>query len=363
MQLVVITDDIRRRVNDVFGDLIGQQQAISMLKRKLATALAQRPPTLGETILLAGPASTGKTTLASRMANVLGIAFTEIDGKTIKTREQMFVLLETAANAADTPYIRQNDDRGGLPVFVVPPIMIFIDEAEDMSEDLQGALLTALDPKQRRVVIGHVEGKRVMLTHNLCMVLATTHANRLSDAFRSRCTEIRLQSYSIQEVAQMVLRAAPMVGCEVATLIAGVSRAMPRQALTMYLKDAFDESAWSGDGDLAACVRRVAKERGITSTNGISKNDERYMEVLYKNKATTATGGKPIALNTVTAMLYDLEREEVVDEIEAWLLKLGYLAIVQGGRVLTGAGQRYVQNMIADREDCVDGRVAAAGGR
>ena len=76
--------------------------------------------------------------------------------------------------------------------------------------------------------------------------------------------------------------------------------------------------------------------------------------------------GKPLGLNTIISMLYDLEREEVVDEIEAWLLKLGYLAIVQGGRVLTGTGQRYVMNMIEDREDRegrVDGRVAAAGGR
>jgi Holliday junction resolvasome RuvABC ATP-dependent DNA helicase subunit len=362
MQLITITDDIRRRVNDAFGDLVGQTQAISMLKRKLGTALAQPTPSLGETILLAGPASTGKTTLASRMASVLGLPFVEIDGKTIKTREQMFMLLETAANAADTPFIRQADDKSGLPVLSLPPMMIFIDEAQQVSEDLQGALLAALEPKQRRVVISHIDGKRVMLTHSLCMVLATTHPNELSDAFRSRCAEIKLQSYSIEEVAQMALKAAPMIGSDVAKLIGGVSRAVPRQAM-MYLKDAFDESTWSGDSDLSACVRRVAKERGIASANGISRNDERYMEVLYRNKATTATGGKPLGLNTVIATLYDLEREEVVDEIEAWLLKLGYINIVQGGRVLTGTGQRYVQNMIDDRDGRADGRAAAAGGR
>lgn len=362
MQLITITDTIRAKVNDAFSDLVGQGPAISALKRKLGTALAQTPPSLGETILLAGPPSTGKTTLAKRMSDVLGFPFVEIDGKTIKAREQMFALLDTAASAADTPFIRQGNDSAGLPVFTLPPMMLFIDEAQQLTEDLQGALLAALEPKQRRVVISHVEGKRVMLVHNLCLVLATTHANDLSDAFRSRCTEIRLQSYSIDEVAMMILKAAPMVGADVAKLIGGISRAVPRQAM-MYLRDAFDESAWSGDGDLSACIRRVAKERGIASANGISRNDERYMEVLYKNKATTATGGKPLGLNTIIATLYDLEREEVVDEIEAWLLKLGYLSIVQGGRVLTGAGQRYVTNMIEDREGRADGRLAAAGGR
>ena len=237
MFLITITDTIRARVNDAFGDLVGQQQAISMLKRKLGTALAQNPPSLGETILLAGPASTGKTTLASRMAGVLSLPFVEIDGKTIKTREQMFALLDTAANAADRPFIKQADEKGGLPVFALPPMMLFIDEAQQLTEDLQGALLAALEAKQRRVVISHIEGKRVMLTHSLCMVLATTHANELSDAFRSRCTEIRLQSYTIEEAAQMVLKAAPMIGHDVATLIGGVSRAVPRQAM-MYLKDA-----------------------------------------------------------------------------------------------------------------------------
>jgi len=357
---VTITDDIRRKVNEAFADLVGQGLAINMLKRKLATALAQTPPTLGETILLAGPPSTGKTTLASRMASVLGFPFVEIDGKTIKTREQMFAMLETAANASDMAFSRQGQDKGGLPVFAVPSIMMFIDEAQQVSEDLQNALLAALEPKQRRVVINHPEGKRVMLTHSLCMVLATTHVTELGDAFRSQCTEIRLQSYTIDEVAEMVTRAAPMVGGSVATLIAGVSRAIPRQAL-MYLRDAFDESGWSGDGNLEACVKRVAKERGITSANGISKNDERYMEVLHTNKATSSMGGKPLGLNTVIATLYDLERSEVIDEIEAWLLKLGYINIVQGGRVLTGSGSRYVQNVIEDRGQRQDGRVAAAG--
>lgn len=357
---VTITDDIRRKVNETFADLVGQGLAINMLKRKLATALAQTPPTLGETILLAGPPSTGKTTLASRMASVLQFPFVEIDGKTIKTREQMFAMLETAALASDMSFTRQGQDKGGLPVYAVPPIMMFIDEAQQVSEDLQNALLAALEPKQRRVVINHPEGKRVMLTHNLCMVLATTHVTELGDAFRSRCTEIRLQSYTIDEVAEMVLRAMPSVGQDVARLIAIASRSIPRQAL-MLLRDAYDESGWSGDGDLSACVRRVASERGITSTNGISKNDERYMEVLRVNKATTTTGGKPLGLNTIVSTLYDLERSEVIEEIEAWLLRLGYIQIVQGGRVLTWNGWLYMQNEIEDREQRRDGRVAAAG--
>ena len=143
---VTITDDIRRKVNETFADLVGQGLAINMLKRKLATALAQTPPTLGETILLAGPPSTGKTTLASRMASVLQFPFVEIDGKTIKTREQMFAMLETAALASDMSFTRQGQDKGGLPVYAVPPIMMFIDEAQQVSEDLQNALLAALEP-------------------------------------------------------------------------------------------------------------------------------------------------------------------------------------------------------------------------
>ena len=100
-------------------------------------------------------------------------------------------------------------------------------------------------------------------------------------------------------------------------------------------------------------------EEHLHEVHEIIKQDE----VTFENTivALERSGQMLTRVLTVFYNKSSADTSKVIDEIEAWLLKLGYINIVQGGRVLTGAGSRYVQNMIEDREQRRDGRVAAAG--
>ncbi len=343
--IVQITQDIRKRVTDAFADLVGQDEAIQMMRRKAAVALTHTPPQLGETLLLSGPASTGKTELSKRLAVILDLPFVEIDGKAVQKREQLVKMLETACEARGRGFARSGD-QSGMPIFTAPSTLAFVDEAHLLSIDLQDALLTLLEPKTKRVTVNHPDGKRIINMPNLCVVLATTHPGELTDAFRSRCNEIRLRRYTTPEVSEMVRRRMPIVPEAISSLIANVSRCTPRQAF-MLLNDALEDSAWSQESDLDKCVRRVARERGIVSANGLTRNDEKYLGMLHRNGARPGMDTKAIALNTIIGLLYDVQRAIVMDEIEPWLIYLGYITVVPGGRKLTGAGERYVNDMHA----------------
>ncbi len=324
--MTAITTNIRNTVDKAFDGFIGQSNAVYAVKRSLAIALSREPIYLDRTFLLVGPASTGKTDLSKRVAGALGVPFIRLDGHAVKTREELFDMIdEKLFTVGQTA--KHTGEQSGMRVLEYPPFAVMIDEVHTLGLRTQESLLTALESDDRSAVIKGRDGRFVAVLKQAFFIFATTKASELDDAFRSRCTEIVLSRYTVEEVAQIVARRFADLPAEIHTRIAMCGRRVPRTALDIA-RDVRDEIAISEGDHVDDCVRRVMLGRGIVSRNGLTLNDLQYLEVLARE-------GGPVGERRLLSMLPDVESERVRDEIEPYLVQLGYIRQLRDGREIT----------------------------
>ena len=195
----VVSPDIREQVEHAFSGFIGNRAAIDTLKRGILKARLSDPPQLPASYLLTGNPSTGKTELSRRVALALGLPFVSLDGRGLVGRERLFELIDDRlrdyglhAHQIGTQYQR--------PQLQYPPLVVFVDEVHLVPKLVQESLLTALEPKDRSVLL---EDKLALLPQ-VTFLFATTRPSNVDLAFRTRCTEVLLQDYTEEEVATIV---------------------------------------------------------------------------------------------------------------------------------------------------------------
>jgi len=120
--------DLREIVNAAFEGFIGNAAAVHALKRTLLNALGQTPPRLNKNLLMVGPASSGKTELARRVAAAMGLPFVQTDGRNLRDRETLVELVDAALREFGREP-RPIAARGGIPVMDYPAFIVFVDEA------------------------------------------------------------------------------------------------------------------------------------------------------------------------------------------------------------------------------------------
>lgn len=343
-------DLARAKVDDAFKTFIANSDAVYTIKRALTVAIANAPdpalPVMSKTILLMGPASVGKTEIARRICKVLDLPFVRIDGRVVKSRERLFAMIDAALSAHKPPLTPEPaESQQGVPVYIYPPFVVFIDEVHLVASGTQEAFLTMLEADDREIVLDGDRGRRVARVGKACFVFATTKPSELDKAFRSRCIEVQLSRYTTEEVAEMVKQRyghLPPVAIET---IASASRGLPRVAFSLA-EEVREEIIYSNDGDnIRGCVKRVLKGRGVIFNNGITKNDLRYLKVLGKE-------GRPIGEGVIKSALYDVEENAIGEDLEPFLMASGFITITSRGRILTADGEMFLRqaNRTLERE-------------
>lgn len=334
-----IGDDIRGRVTAAFAGFIGNSQAVRTLQRGLGVALTKRPVMLDRTYLLEGPPSTGKTDLAKRMAKVLGLPLLAIDGKAIRTRESLFGMIDDALSARELQAMPKGR-QGGLDLYVYPPFAVLIDEVHQMSDRVQQSLLTALEKDDRSVVL-EGRGRHVASVRGSCFILATTKPAALDNALRSRTTPVPLERYSTEEVLAMLQARYSHLSDGVAASISGVCRSMPRIAFAIA-DDLREEVLWGDHRSPTEALKNVLRDRGILTTTGLTRKDIRYLNALAgncKNRYDPSATGEQV----LHALLSDIDRHELADDIEPFLVGRGLVKVTEKGRVLAKGGWEVVE--------------------
>jgi Holliday junction DNA helicase RuvB len=304
-----------RRLEDFTGQ--------SKLKENLSIgieAARQRGEALDH-VLLYGPPGLGKTTLATIIANELGVAFDQTSG----------------------PILQKKLDLTGILSNIRTRQVFFIDEIHRLLPDVEEMLYSALEDFRVDIMIGAGPGAR---THTLDVkrftaIGATTRQGLLSAPLRGRFgLVLRLNHYDVPELQRIVLRSAPLlevtVDQDAAEEIARRSRGTPRIA-NRLLRRVRDYAQVRAEGHISLTEAKTALDLLEVDRFGLDEIDQKIMQTIL-----VKYGGGPVGLNTIAASI-DEEASTIEEVYEPYLMQLGFIDRTPRGRVATDRAFDYFQ--------------------
>ncbi len=306
---------LRPRTLDEF---VGQQAARENLRVFIAAA-KKRGEALDH-VLFFGPPGLGKTTLAQIIARELGVGFRATSGPVI-------------AKSGDLAAILTNLEDGDV---------LFIDEIHRLAPAVEEILYPAMEDRVLDLVIGEGPSARSVRIDlpRFTLVGATTRQGLITTPLRDRFgIPVRLNFYSVDELEQVVRRAARLLGMALtddgAREVARRARGTPRIAGRL-LRRVRDFAEAGGDAQLGAKVDARVADAALTRLEvdhlGLDAMDRRYLAMI----ADIYRGG-PVGVETLAAGLSE-PRDTIEEVIEPYLIQLGLVARTARGRCLNGPG-------------------------
>jgi len=319
---------IDAQLDQAFDGFIGNEGTVNRLRTMLKAAKLRGDDRLSRVILFSGPASVGKTELAGRVARFLSLPFLNVDGTSVKTREQLASMINDTLEGHKLQPETQGKV-GGIITVKLPPLVIFIDEFHLVSVPLQEALLTVTDANNKTMLVERPQRYRIN-AEQVTFILATTMESKVTNALLTRCDRIELRRYDRDEVAQIVQRAHRHISFDLCQMIADASRFTPREALQIAVNVNDAIAVADAHQTVDAVVRDVIRSRG-TYLNGIGQRDVALMRILADAK-------KPLSLTALVGALHLNMATEVTEVLEPYLIFRGWIAITSKGREITRGG-------------------------
>ena len=160
------------------------------------------------------------------------------------------------------------------------------------------------------------------------MVFCTTDAGDLSEAFKSRCIEMRLKPYTDREIAAIIYttlaRAATLLEISQAEYLAHRAHGNPRVAINLADR-AYRMIVYDGREFNLANIENQLTAFGIDQY-GYDDRHRAYITYLMAQD-------KPVGLKSLSIAL-DLSQSDLRNEVEAALMRNGHIEITARGRRL-----------------------------
>ena len=279
-------------------------------------------------MLFYGPPGLGKTTLSGIIANEMGVHMKITSGPAIEKPGDMAAILN---------HLQEGD-------------VLFVDEIHRLNRQVEEVLYPAMEDFAIDIVLGkesNAKSIRLALPH-FTLVGATTRAGLLSAPLRDRFGVVqRLEFYEQDELQEIVLRSAKVLGVEIdaagAAEIARRSRGTPRLAnrLLRRVRD-FAEVKYSGA--VTEAVARDALNLLDVDTCGLDAGDRTILNLIID-----MFHGGPVGLDTLAAALG--EDAGTLEEVyEPYLLMQGFLIRTPRGRVATEYAYSHLNRKKEDEE-------------
>ena len=292
-------------------EFIGQAK----VKENLAVAI-EAARSRGEAldhVLLYGPPGLGKTTLATIIANELGVQFQQTSGPALQIKGDLTAVLTN---------LREKQ-------------VLFIDEVHRLQPVLEELLYSALEDYKLDIIIGQGPSARThpMDVKPFTFIGATTRAGLLSSPLRSRFgIVLRLEFYTHEDLKVIVKRSAEILGiaidAEGALEIASRARGTPRIA-NRLLRRVRDYAQVRGAGHIDRATAEAALQMLEVDRHGFDEIDRKLLLTII-NKYQ----GGPVGVNTLAAAL--AEEPDAIEEIyEPFLIQIGFLNRTPRGRMAT----------------------------
>jgi Holliday junction DNA helicase RuvB len=292
-------------------DCIGQSRLAETLSIAIEAARKRAEPM--DHVLLHGPPGLGKTTFANIIAREMQVPIVTTSGPALERAGDLIAYLTGL-------------ERGSV---------LFIDEIHRLPKVVEEFLYPAMEDFAVDFIFdkgAHARSHRFRL-ERFSLVGATTRPGLLSAPLRERFGITRaVEFYTDEELTLIVKRSSEILKVEVddegAREIAKRARGTPRIANTL-LKRVRDFAQVRADGRIRKKVALDALALEGVDDVGLTDLDRTLLRTIVR-----FYGGGPVGLEAIAATLQQ-DADTIVDMVEPFLLKIGFLARTPSGRVVT----------------------------
>ncbi len=316
--------EIRSLRPEALTDYVGQRETVETLSIAIQAARNRNEPL--DHVIFHGPPGLGKTTLAHIIAAEMGGRLTVTAG----------------------PALEKGGDLIGILTHLEEGDVLFVDEIHRTPRVVEEFLYPAMEDFAVDFVFDkgiHARSHRYRLKP-FTLVGATTRVGSLSAPLRDRFGIFRsLNFYGEADLVRIATRSAMLLDVAMdgpgAEELARRSRGTPR-IVNRLLKRVRDYAQVRGDGRVSLGTVQAALALEGIDRQGLTDLDRRYLATII-----TFYDGGPVGIEAIAATLQE-ETDTLVDVVEPYLLKIGFLIRTSSGRKASAAAYDHLKQSRKD---------------